>query len=402
MSNGYVLTFVFFNVGQGNSILIVLPPDEESAGERRYGVIDCYYDKYKHAEPPVLTYLKNHRATCLEFIILTHADRDHFFGLSQLVEYFSSEERSFKLFIESPIRCGDAAYNKYYSPEIEGDGLTDGEINTCFNELKTIHEMTFGRYDDLRRKGKSPSFQYHSIFKAYKGIQLTHDLKATILSPCEDNILRVRRDIMDNMTFAFEHDHLTSRNLPKRINCNIVSLAMKLEYGDSTLLICGDVLNPEWFRIIGDFKNCREKLVSDFINVGHHGSSGGNPRKLWSIIARKDAKRKSLAVISCGYSSRHHHPSESTLNQIFANNVELYCINKGYPCRDFEVVRPLEIAIQRVCSSGYIQQAILNLQGKEEICSGECIFSVGTSGDVRLLSREQDAFCAYRKYKFRP
>ncbi len=396
MYDGSMLACIFFNVGQGNSILIVLPPDEESAGEKRYGVIDCCYSKYRHTEPPVLTYLKNYRVTCLEFIILTHADRDHFLGLSQLIRYFSSNGRSFKLFVESPIRCGDAAYNKYYSPEIEGSGLTESETNEYYNELIDIHEITCERYIDLIKRRKQPPFRYRSILKSYEEIQLTHDLRATILSPCEDNIIRVRNDIRKNA-----NSRPGSKDLPKRIDCNTVSLAFKLEYGNSALLICGDVLNPEWFRIIGDLRKRKQDLVSDLINVGHHGSSGGNPKKLWHVMAKKDKTKRSVAVISCGYSNRHRHPSESTLNQILTNGVKLYCINKGYPCRNFEVVQPLEIAIQRVGGLREIDQAILNLQGKSEICSGKCIFGVDMNGNVELIDREQDAFCAYEKYRFR-
>jgi len=399
MHSGYMLACVFFNVGQGNSVLIVLPPDEESGDERRYGLIDCYYNKTRHDEPPVLTYLKDHRVNRLEFVILTHADRDHFLGLSQVLDYFSRDGRSFKLFIESSIRCGDAAYNKYYFPELEGSRLTENETNEYYNELMDVHEMTHGKYVFFKKRRKHSPFQYR-ILKAYEEIQLTPDLKATTLSPCEDNITRVRKDIIDN--YGFKNGRLRSKDLPKRIDCNMVSLAFKIEYGNSVLLICGDVLNPEWFRIIRDFRNCKQNFASDLINVSHHGSSGGNPKKLWRAIAKKNRSKGSVAIISCGYSSRHHHPSESTLNQIFANNVELYCINKGYPCRDFEVVRPLEIAAQRIRSSRPIQEAMLDLGAKEEICSGECIFGLDMNDDVKLIHREQEAFCAYKEYKFKP
>lgn len=384
-----MLTVIVFNVGQGQSILIVLPPDGDSKGKRRYGMIDCYYEKLEHDEPPVLTYLKKNKATHLEFVILTHPDRDHFFGLSKVLTYFSSGGRSLNLFIETPLRVAEAAVNKYRLPK--------NSVTECYNELIRIWELTGRRVSECEKTGKPAPLRYRWLVKAGQGIRLTHDLKAQILSPFENASTRMRNDITENMVFHFDVNKDFTRELPKRIDSNQVCLAIKFVYGTSVFLVCGDTPSAAWDKIIKYSAASRCSLTSDLISVGHHGSSKGNPVCLWRTVAKKNDGEKSVAAISCGYSTKCRRPARSTLRYIFKNGVELYCTNKGYYCHNLNVLPVEEIALRKIKAQPEIEKAVSGLGGIEQVCSGDCIFGLSSGENARLIHREQEAECVFRQ-----
>src|ERR1051325_6771563 len=76
----------FFDVGQGDSILIELPTDEII-------IIDCHVSaESTDRKPPVLSYLqqnakKRKKPYNIDLLCLTHPDRDHYRGMNDLLDW---------------------------------------------------------------------------------------------------------------------------------------------------------------------------------------------------------------------------------------------------------------------------------------------------------------------------
>ena len=88
------LEIFLFNVGQGDHILLKFPGQE-------YGIIDFHFDlELNIVEPPSLSYfreLKNSLSKddfekiSISFICMSHTDSDHIKGVSEVVDWFNTE-----------------------------------------------------------------------------------------------------------------------------------------------------------------------------------------------------------------------------------------------------------------------------------------------------------------------
>jgi len=364
-----MLQFFFLNVKQGNSIVIKLPP-EPTRSTPRYGVVDCFYHKGLEEEPQCLKLLKNHDANELEFVILSHHHQDHFLGLGKVLEYFNTNHRRVKKYYE-PVICSNlmAHYGSY------------SQDSDAYNELMTIHECTLGRHNQVR---------YNALVNATQSINLTdipNELKATIVTPT-------------GQTWGkFEQRYLTSDRqtyTQRLVDAHILSNALLLTYGRSNILLCGDVTDLELTRALQEFKQSRISLQSDLILVSHHGGSG-NPHKLWKATVINKRKRKSMAVISCGYANKYNHPNPQILDRIIRSGARLYCINKGNPCSVFNVT-PIQQAINSLTPNNILCDLLTGLQASEidQICSGMMVMNIDLAGKVNIVYREQNAKCLYK------
>jgi beta-lactamase superfamily II metal-dependent hydrolase len=383
-----------FNVGQGNCILVELPPDA-SHEAARFGLIDCFTSS-DLGEPRVLSYLRERKVSELEFVALTHPDADHCTGLSQVLDYYSAGGRRFKTWIESIYDCQHVSrVNEVRKTALGGNVATPHGV-----ELKRIADLTVNRVAK-----KKADFKCISMGHAFVRRPLTDDLAVQFFAPTNEAFLRQKAAALNSM------EKLAAREAPPPLNLNDGCLAFQLLYGDARILFCGDVTDRVWTEIIPQLVEEQKldktiDLESDFVAVTHHGAETGNPRALWDVIAHKspDEKGKTVAVISCGYSNKYKHPSEKTLNLALSRNVMLFCINLGKPCHALDVMSHraasiLDLAISEInktplerALSGFAKPAL-------GLCSGDCDFNIEKTGVVSVLHREQESHCAYSALK---
>jgi len=134
------------DVGQGDSMLLRLP----SGG---WGVVDCHM-KAGQTEPPALTFLRKRRVRELELVVLTHPDIDHFRGMGDLLNYFSTEGRRVKRFW----RFGGVSMKTIYSvmkmhlerARDEGEAADD-EMERLRNRCREFSKIVYWYYGQLDR-----------------------------------------------------------------------------------------------------------------------------------------------------------------------------------------------------------------------------------------------------------
>ena len=379
-----------FNVGQGNCILAELPPDAKHP-TIRFGLIDCFYSPTESSEPSVLTYLKTRGVSNLEFIVLTHPDEDHARGLSKVLEYYSTGGRTFKSYVESFCDCEAVCR----ANEVRKSAIGESVVSAHGKELQLIAKHTC-----LKVAKNKSSFKYESLGHAFTAFTLTDDLEMQFVAPTQNAFYRLKQKLL-GLAQA-----LQTNKVPSRLDLNDGSLAFMLKYGNARVLICGDVTSQVWTELVPLAREAGISLRSDFVAVSHHGADTGNPAALWDEIAHDvmGTGTPTFAVISCGYKNRHKHPSTKVLNRILSRQVLLFCINRGFPCRNLTPKSKTTKDIVAELISNMNKPVLDKVLGEigypiEEVCSGKCEFEILQNGKVKLLYRDRDADCLYASSK---
>lgn len=91
---------------------------------------------------------------------------------------------------------------------------------------------------------------------------------------------------------------------------NDYSVVIKCTYKNVSVLFTGDATKVTEAEMIANYK---DKLKSDVLKVGHHGSRESSSAVFLSAVSPK------YAIISCGKDNSYGHPHEETLNRL--NNI---------------------------------------------------------------------------------
>ncbi|MGI9067890.1 MAG: ComEC/Rec2 family competence protein [Pyrinomonadaceae bacterium] len=87
------------------------------------------------------------------------------------------------------------------------------------------------------------------------------------------------------------------------------SLVLRLEYGDRSILLTGDIEAPAENAMLKTMGSLRERLRADIVKVAHHGSKSSSTE---GFIA---ATRPSFAIISVGKTSVFGHPNRAVVER---------------------------------------------------------------------------------------
>ncbi len=99
---------------------------------------------------------------------------------------------------------------------------------------------------------------------------------------------------------------------------NLCSLVIKSTYKNKSFLLTGDAE----FENEQDMINSNYNIKSNILKVGHHGSSSSTSEDFLLKV------KPDIAVISCKYNNKYHHPSEKTLTLLKKYNIPLYRTDK--------------------------------------------------------------------------
>lgn len=94
------------------------------------------------------------------------------------------------------------------------------------------------------------------------------------------------------------------------------SLILRVDYGNCSMLLTGDIESREEEKLIAEFP--KEKLRADFLKVAHHGSSGSSSEAFLQAVSPR------IATISCGVGNSFSHPHEETLSRLRQCYAEIY------------------------------------------------------------------------------
>lgn len=100
----------------------------------------------------------------------------------------------------------------------------------------------------------------------------------------------------------------------QREQLNNMSVVIRMTYGERSFLLMGDAETAEETDIL----KSGAEINSDFIKIGHHGSSSSSSKKFI------DAVSPCIAVISCGKNNDYGHPHKETLSTLISSGVKMY------------------------------------------------------------------------------
>lgn len=104
-------------------------------------------------------------------------------------------------------------------------------------------------------------------------------------------------------------------NEPDDGNLNNYSPIMKLTFGNNSFLFTGDAEKEVETEVLNKYK---DKLNSDVIKFGHHGSSTSSSKEFIEAVS------PSCGIISCGVDNSYGHPHKEILKLIQDMNIKSY------------------------------------------------------------------------------
>ena len=290
------------NVGHGDSLIIEINNDDKNY----YIVVDCH-NPNSNGDSPTLNFLKQKKITYLDFIFLTHPDRDHFSGMYQLLDYYSKDGRKIGDFVVPTIdyRYLNPIYSKRTGSEIikllsfvadlaETNKLISrpAGFNTVFveeNGIKIISLTPFGKHFDLYGK------QAHK-----RGVAIA------------------------------------AREKPTSVDSNLISIILLIQFNTSISLLCSDatvnMIEGSLKKWIGNAKEERQDIKLNFIKISHHGSRYNHSKTLIQDFTKPDF---SNAAISCGADW----PHEEVISELKKFDINTYATNKTGCLRDINYVK---------------------------------------------------------------
>jgi beta-lactamase superfamily II metal-dependent hydrolase len=261
--------------GKGESIVLRLP-------DGRWGVVDCYAPTPGDTTTnPTIRFLRDQGVERLEFVCLTHAHDDHFSGMARLIDEFKPRE-----FWRFGALSHEHIKNLIVYLEIKALGSESEQLARSARELMEV----FARAREGVRTGS---------------MWVSRATARTVLYPrvSDDPGSRVRIDCLapsGNQVELYEEavlrcigsDGRIASRLPHSEH-NRVSLALRITYDETCIILGGDLEKNGWLDVIAQFGAA--PLAASAVKVSHHGSTNGYCENLW---AHFNAIRRPIAVIT--------------------------------------------------------------------------------------------------------
>lgn len=371
-----MLRFHILNVGQGDSIVV----ESDNVGEKSFGVIDS--NAISGQTPKALDKLKELGAKNLSFICMTHPHRDHYRGLSHILEHYAGKIDQFLMFpagdyIGANVKKLAKKYRKIIAsqddPSITLDATEFIKILMLAQKTTDMQECT-GPYNNIAVNGFIDT-NIHCIlpFRKFKGIYLE----------------RISND--DPTIFESENE-------------NNLSVALQFRHKGVSVILGGDATHKNWSERLNWEKGDRrlDSVHSHAVKMPHHGSekdcskemldvaySAENFSKDNEIDDEVDNENKRYAFISANGVK---HPSESVLRELERRGILPYCTNLHKSCGANIHQLINVIGIEPVLGK-YLNQ--LSSDESYMSCQGDITFTINDDGTCNL-DREANVPCGFR------
>ena len=278
-ASGAELKVLVLDVGpvNGDSILIISPAGKTvliDAGDTGKGKV-------------VLEALKRNNIQQLDYFFVTHAHPDHMGAADEVLKGIK---------VLNVVDNGEP-------PDVPESLLpqTKPAANANRRAPRPARPRTTARtasvikfYEDYKAEVTASGAQYEKA-QVGKQYDIEGGARLTIFNPSDPLFTR------DQMK--------TGGNLP-----NANSIAMRLDYGDFSMMLTGDAEEQTEHRWLTKDLNLRTTVLK----VGHHGSKYATSQ---DFVSRATPR---VAVISCGEWNRYGHPSQVVLDRLKSVGVTLY------------------------------------------------------------------------------
>lgn len=267
--------------GVGESIVLRTPYG-------KWGVVDCYARSLDDPlTNPTLCLLRELGVAELEFLCLTHPHEDHFRGMSQIlrampVSYFwrfgAMSPGDLSLLVEYLVLQADRSKAR----------AAVGNAREFHAILRLVREGARKRRRTLHQKrvvGPQPLYPVP--------VDRNAEFQIWSLAPSGDQVDRYELALKN----CFTKEGEIREEMPHSRH-NLVSVALMVSYGQTHIVLGGDVEEAGWRDVIREFGS--QRLGSQCVKVSHHGSRNGYCENLWSHFARGG---KPIAVV-CPFQPR--------------------------------------------------------------------------------------------------
>lgn len=282
------------NAGYGESIVLEMPGD-------RWGVVDCYSpDLRKPASNPTLQFLRERSVKRLEFLALTHPHEDHYQGLKDLLDHLQVSAFWWFAGISPP------ELPRFVNGLREETSGTKTKDRSRQRSVRNLDQLFLTMIK--QREAKTLVSTQMSDFKTLYPLPLggTHGSDAVqihTLAPWTDTVQRYQEELYK----CFASEHLKQKMAT--LKHNQISAALLVEFGETRLILGGDVEEASWKEALSQIEHTR--LNAHAVKVSHHGSRNGYCTGLWPLFC---AGGKTVAIITPSHP--HSLPNEDAVTHI--------------------------------------------------------------------------------------
>ena len=270
-SEAVCVEIYLFPCGHGDTILLKFPG-------HRWVLIDCYLPD-NGTRDAFFEFVDAQQVTRLEWIFQTHPDFDHFFGMTEVLDYFTREGRSIGCWCDS--------------------GLTVAQIKDIIkwgSVSESHYEILQDRLDEL---DDMSLIQFSEINESVQPVSPEGFTGKIEIQPIGPSAWLKRRTARKDL--ARFRDNPVARPEANDISVVLLLLLRDQDKGCSMLLpgdagsdVLSDALNV-WHERMGTVSGSH---AFDVIKVPHHGSKASHSTNLCKAKLSSPSKR--VAAISAG------------------------------------------------------------------------------------------------------
>ena len=353
------------------------------------GMGDCTYIKYKNIDviidsgeretnseqgvlgwQGIIDYVKNamgnyaQQDNVLDYVVATHSDSDHIGNMAKIIDAFSTD--GYK--IANIIDFDSVFYQAFYMARYEYDSyVKNKEVFNAFsndmepaietadedNVIESQSRQALRPYEQARDKArKNHGTQYYCVAERYAFSKTEKELDT---NPLTKPTIMFNKN-KTNLTYDFIHgdlklrflynenyfELLTDEEMEKKVcgkdnmdypyYANSKSVCLMVEYGDSKVLLTGDIEETHNMKaeteLVNNFASASgayKDLIKDvtLYKAAHHGSSTSNCKELIEYINPKYVGISANAN-SKSSTSYWNFPRQDVLNTIFEATKNVY------------------------------------------------------------------------------
>lgn len=268
-----------FGAKIGEGIAVKLPGEV-------WGVVDNYTPTLDRPESnPVVRFLKERGITRLSFLCLTHPHDDHYRGMSYLLEAYQPDR--VWLFGSSTHKHLYSKVAEVLKAAAESKNVDAGDSENA-DELVRILDRIQADWADAKR---SPRLDVRRLQLEMPLLELnsTPPVRITALGASGGRALEYEGTLVK----CFTSDGQCLVDELPRVNHNMISGGLLIEYGQARIVLGGDIDTQAWQETMRTIPS--ERLNSSLVKASHHGSATGYCAGLWQQFS---PGRAAIAVIT--------------------------------------------------------------------------------------------------------
>ncbi len=301
-----IATLRFFYCGKGDTILIEASPGEDAPSE--WALVDCHLTKVSGAYQRIRDIITQENIAKLKFVCLTHPDRDHYFGMQDLLQERFYDKDKDQLSID----------------EFWDSGVDFRLLSAVAKRLgkKAIKEELDKLYCFIMPFSLSDKIDHWPMDQGRLSKISLGDFDFLSLSPRTNRVNRFNQqsleDILETPDDNLHYQEEESNNLS-------VLLVLMHKTLPLNVILGGDATAEAWQEALNLWPGFAEQLKrKDYrfaaVKVSHHGAAGSLYPDLYENYC---IERKTIAILTVGPGD-HNHPHKDVLDVLSNNNIRAY------------------------------------------------------------------------------